>query len=334
MTATHITLLVDEFRCMLTAVEGPHRFPALEQVFSRGQPCSINAPSPNHLRFALFGIDAAGELPVAALTHVSDRKAPLDGDYYWLRSDPVTMWADMAQVFMTSHGFADLDTHERNGIEDCIRGVLLDEGISVHGEHPERWCIALDEPLEFEFTPLDQALGMDVSEALPGHPEARFWRRILNEIQVALHNCPVNIRRRQERRQEINSVWFWGGGFLPEVAMHNPFDSVYSNNPVSRGLAIINDCQLKKQKQAVRGDFSQDGRAVLIDWASFSQYAVEELERLEALVGRLLEQVDDGKIILRLLDGKGEGRDYDHRARRRFWRRKVSLIKPATPARA
>jgi hypothetical protein len=332
VTATHITLLVDEFRHMVAAVEGPHRFPALEQVFSRGQSCSVNAPSPNHLRFALFGIEAAGELPVAALTHVNDRKTPPDGDYFWLRSDPVTMWADMARVFMTSHGFADLDAHERNGIEDCIRGVLQDEGINVHGGHPERWCIALDEPLEFDFTPLDQAVGMDVSEALPDHPEARFWRRILNEVQVALHHCPVNIRRREQGRQEINSVWFWGGGFMPEVATHNPVDTVYSNNPVSRGLAIINDCRLKSQKKAVREDFSRDGRAVLIDWAPSSQFAVEELERLEALVGRLLEQVDHRNIILRLLDGKGEGRSYDHRARRRFWRRKKPLIKPADSA--
>lgn len=332
MTATHITLLVEEFRDMVAAVDGPHRFPALEQVLSRGQSCHLSAPSPDHLRFSLFGIEATGELPVAALTHVSDRKVPTDGHYYWLRSDPVTMWADMAQVFMTSHGFADLDAHERNGIEDCIRGVLLDEGINVHTEHPERWCIALDKPLEFEFTPLDQALGMDVSESLPGHPEARFWRRLLNEIQVALHNCPVNIRRRQEGRQEINSVWFWGGGFLPEATAHNPVDTVYSNNPVSRGLGIINDCRLKKQKRAVRRDFSLDGRAVLIDWVPASQYAVEELERLEALVRLLLEQVDQGKIILRLLDGKGEGCSYDSRARRRFWRRRVALGKPAPSA--
>ena len=326
MTATHITLLVEEFRQMVGALDGENRFPALEMVLSRGRACRIESASANHLRFALFGIEPDGDLPVAALTHVSDRKKKaLQNNYYWLRSDPVTMWADMAKVFMTSHGFADLNPYERNEIENCIRSVLLDEGVDFHSDHPERWCIALNEPLQFDFTPLDDALGMDVADALPQHPEARFWRRILNEIQVALHNCPVNIRRRQSGKQEINSVWFWGGGFIPDAAPHDLIDTVYSNNPVTRGLAIINDCRLQKQGWAGNGNFSRDGRTVLVDWVPASQYAAEELEQLEGLVRQLLKLADQGRIALTLFDGSGEGRLYDRSARRRFWRRKAPL---------
>ena len=311
---------------MVGKLNGENRFPALEMVLSRGRACRIESASANHLRFSLFGIEPDGDLPVAALTHVSDRKKKaLQNNYYWLRSDPVTMWADMAKEFMTSHGFADLNPYERNEVENCIRTVLLDEGIDFHSDHPERWCIALNEPLQFDFTPLDDALGMDVADSLPQHPEARFWRRILNEIQVALHNCPVNIRRRQSGKQEINSVWFWGGGFIPEAAPHDLIDTVYSNNPVTRGLAIINDCRLKKQDWAGQGDFSRDGRTVLVDWVPASQYAAEEVEHLEALARQLLQLTDRGKITLTLYDGSGEGRFYDRSARRRFWRRKAPL---------
>jgi len=321
---------------MVGALDGESRFPALEMVLSRGRACRIESASANHLRFALFGIEPDGILPVAALTHVSDRKKEaLQDNYYWLRGDPVTMWADMAKVFMTSHGFADLDPYERNEIEICIRTVLLDEGVDFHSDHPERWCIALNEPLKFDFTPLDEALGMDLADALPQHPEARFWRRILNEIQVALHNCPVNIRRRQSGKQEINSVWFWGGGFIPDATPHNLIDTVYSNHPVTCGLAIINDCRLQKQGWAGHGNFSRDGRSILIDWVPATQYAAEELEQLEGLARQLLKLTDQGKIALTLYDGGGEGRLYDRSARRRFWRRKVPLAAalPA-PARA
>jgi hypothetical protein len=325
VTVTHITLLVETLRDLVGALGEPHRFPALEQLYSRGGVHRLPSVTPNHLRFSLFGIEPDGDLPVAALTHVSDRKKTPRDNYYWLRSDPVTMWADMAQVFMTSHGFADLDPYERNEIEICIRSVLLEEGIDFHSDHPERWCIALNEPLQFEFTPLDEALGMDVAESLPQHPEARFWRRILNEIQVALHNCPVNIRRRLSGRQEINSVWFWGGGFIPDAATHDPFDTVYSNHPVSRGLAIINDCRLRKQGEAGRGDFNRDGRSVLVDWTPESKYAAEELEQLENLTRQLLNLADRDRIELTLFDGSGEGRHYNRSAHRRFWRRRVPL---------
>ena len=329
MTVTHLNLFVEEFHQMVGAIEGSHRFPALEQLFSRGSNSQIEAGSANHIRFALFGIEPDKLLPVAALTHVSDRKQTADDDYFWLRSDPVTLWADMAQVFMTSHGFADLNPFERNEIENCIRSVLMEEGIDLHADHPERWCIALNDPLDFEFTSLDEALGMDLADALPQHPEARFWRRILNEIQVALHNCPVNVRRRQSGKQEINSVWFWGGGFIPEAAPHDLIDTVYSNNPVTRGLAIINDCRLKSQQMATRGGFSRDGNAILVDWTPASQYAVEELEQLESRTRQLLKLADQGQLVLFFYPGNGAGRKYDRRSRRRFWKRKVPLSRPA-----
>ena len=311
---------------MAGALDGSCRFPALELVFARGRVVRIDSAAANHLRFALFGIEPDGVLPVAALTHVSDRKATQLDDYYWLRSDPVTLWADMAQVFMTSHGFADLDPYERNEIENCVRGVMQEEGIDFHSDHPERWCIALNKPLVFEFTPLDEALGMDLADVIPKHPQARFWRRILNEIQVALHHCPVNIERRLSGKQEINSVWFWGGGVIPDSAAHDLIDTVYSNNPVTRGLAIINDCRLKPQSRSGEGDFSRDGRSILVDWLPASRHAMEELQQLEDLVSHFLTLADQGRIELPLYDGNGEGRFYDRRARHRFWRRRTPLV--------
>jgi len=326
VTDTRITLLVEDFQGLVGAVDQALRLPSLEQVFSKGRSCRLESSTANHLRFALFGIEGVGGLPVAALTHVSDRKKAQRGNYYWLRTDPVTMWADMAQVFMTSHGFADLDPYERNEIENCVRSVLLEEGIDFHSDHPERWCIALNEALEFDFTPLNDALGMDMADALPGHPEARFWRRILNEVQVALHNCPVNIRRRQSGKQEVNSVWFWGGGFIPDATPHDLIDTVYSNHPVTRGLAIINDCRLKKLDQASYANFSGDGRSVLIDWMPATRFAQEELENLEILVRQLLDSVEVNAITLTLFDGNGLGRIFDRSSRFRFWRRKASLV--------
>jgi len=334
VTDTHITLLVEDLRSLVEATDRAQRLPALEQLFAKGRPRRIESATANHLRFALFGIEPPRDLPVAALTHLSDRKTAQRNSYYWLRTDPVTLWADMASVVMTSHGFADLDPYERNEIENCIRRVFLDESIDFHSDHPERWCIALNEPLEFEFTPLHTALGMDVSDALPGHPEALFWRRILNEVQVALHNCPVNIRRRQSGRQEINSVWFWGGGFLPDATPQNPVDTVFSGHPVTRGLAIINDCVLKDPIQAGHEDFSRDGRSVLIDWTPGTRSAQEELEQLEILVRQLLGDLGETDGTLTLFDGRGRGRIYDRSARFRFWRRKTPLVSllPASAA--
>mgnify|MGYP001580405354 FL=1 len=325
MTSTHITLLVEDLGRLVAAADASERLPSLEQIFSRGVGCPLDSDTPNHLRFAFFGIEHPGDLPVAALTHVNDREHNPRNDYFWLRTDPVTMWADMARVFMTDYGFADLNPFERNEIENCIRSVLEEEGIQMHSDHPERWCIALDKPLDFDFTPLDEAIGMDVADALPNHPEARYWRRILNEIQVALHNCPVNVSRRMSGKQEINSVWFWGGGFIPDAAPHDIFDTVYSNHPVTRGLAIINDCRLKRKSEVENTEFKDDGRSILIDWSIESRDPKRELMQIEWLSQRLLALVKPEHVALTLFDGSGQGRIYDRKSGRRFWRRNKPL---------
>jgi hypothetical protein len=323
----HITLLVENFHDLGAAAGSDQRNPALELILSRGAPVSIASPTIDHLRFHLFGIQPEGTVPVAALTHVNDRGEVPPHKYFWLRSDPVTVWADMARAFMASHGFADLNPYERNEIEICIRKVLEDEGIHLHSDHPERWCIALQEPLDFEFTSLDEALGMDLADALPHHREALHWKRILNEVQVALSNCPVNVRRRQSGGRQINSVWFWGGGFMPDAVSHDVFDTVYSDNAVTRGLSIINDCRLKKRTAAEQAHFSQDGRTILIDWEAETDDPATELKRLEWLVTPLIAMVKQNQAVITLYDGSGQGRMLDRSLQKRIWRRRKPLFR-------
>ena len=320
-----VTLLVQDLQGLAKTLQIDQRYPALEMILSRGRHFRAKAQSPDHFRFSLFGVQAEGELPIAALTRAGDGAQKPDPHQYWLRTDPVTLWADMARVVMTSYGFFDLDEFERNEIEDCVRSVLLEQGIHLHADHVERWCIALGEPLSFSFTPLEEALGMDMAEALPEAAGSRHWRRIMNEIQITLHACPVNVRRRQRGQQEINSVWFWGGGFIPDASRHGVFDTVYSDNPVSRGLATINDCRLKHQTELSAVDFGSDGQSILVDWGSGSGDPYRELKLLEDLANRLLAELYNPATEFEVYCGKFNGWRFKKHSGRKFWRRIRSL---------
>ncbi len=280
----------------------------------------MESQSPDHLRFKLFGIEPEAELPIASLTHAADQGANPGQHQYWLRLDPVTLMVDMSRVVMTSHGFAGRDELERNELEKVVRSVLHEQGIVLHCDHPERWCIALDEPLNFGFTPLEDALGMDLAEVFPEHPDALHWRGIINEIEIALHASSLKLRRRQKGQQAINSVWFWGGGFIPDVGAQGVFDTVYSDHPVTRGLAVINDCRFRKQPEVKPVNFNHDGQSILVDWTLKSRDPKQELDRLERFVQQLLGQVRDGSIELVFYCGKNEGWRYGWWSGRRFWR--------------
>lgn len=315
-----ITFLVQDLRQLINAAQADQRFPALERVLSRGSHFRAQAPSPDHFRFNLFGIESNGHLPVAALTRVSDSGQKPDRKY-WLRTDPVTLWADMARVVIAGHGLADLDEFDRNEIENTVRSVLMEEGIQLHADHPERWCIALEEPMTGSFPPVSEALGMDLSEAMQENPEARHWRRIMNEIEIALHSCPVNIRRRQAGQHEINSVWFWGGGLIPDATEHAVFDAVYSDHPVTRGLSAINDSKLQSQTEFDPDRLGPEVQSVLVDWTVNLQRPGASLSELESVLDKILsdQRTKSGSLVLYC--GRHDGWRFKSAGKWRWWRR-------------
>jgi len=321
-------VLVEQLVSLLSSAQPGVRLPALETILACAHMHVQESSDPDELRCALFGVDAVEALPIGALTYVADHGKIAIGKDYCLRADPVTLWADMARVIMTSYGFADLDETERDEIEITVRSVLLEEGMDFGTSHPERWTIALERPLDFAFPPLHKALGADVGEVLPEHPEALRWRRILNEIQVALHACPVNMKRRREGRQEINSVWFWGGGYLPAPSGKPSYCTVFSNHPVSRGLALVHECQLlnvsaTENLESMAADMTQPGN-ILIDWTPWCGPAKAPLAQLDSLARSLLSLVKHHGLTLDFYAGNGTCWTLNHLHALRFWRRRRS----------
>jgi hypothetical protein len=166
---------------------------------------------------------------------------------------------------------------------------------------------------------------MDLAEAMQQNPAARHWRRIMNEIEIALHSCPVNIRRRQVGRHEINSVWFWGGGLIPAATEHAVFDVVYSDHPVSRGLAAINDCKLQSQREFDPDQMDPEFKSALIDWTVDLQQPEASLLELESLVDRILQDNSNTSGHLVLYCGRHDGWRFKSSGKWRWWRRTRTL---------
>ena len=307
------TLFVEDLRGLAAALPADARYPCLERVLSRGRTRQLASNSTNHLRFELFGAEPEGHLPVAALTHLVAHGASATEKGYWLRADPVSLRADMTRVFMTGCGFVDYDADERNAIGHVVTQALSGEGIEVQTVAERCWCLRLPGALPFEFAPLNEALGVDLAEALPDHPEAAMWKRLLTDIQVELHQSEVNASRRERGRAEVNSVWFWGGGGLPGT-IDSRYETVYSNDPVSGGLALRAGCALKARDEAVPG-----AGPSLVDWTMDSADAPREAAKLERVVSDLIS--GSGPERLELIDGGGHAWQYDRAASRRFWLR-------------
>ena len=52
---------------------------------------------------------------------------------------------------------------------------------------------------------------------LPLAAESREHDRLVGELQLLLHQAPMNRQREEQGRLPVNSIWFWGGGHAPPV---------------------------------------------------------------------------------------------------------------------
>lgn len=176
--------------------------------------------------------------PVAALTRQVDAGDANGG--LWLRADPANVLPDMQGVRLMAwaEGLT-VEQADVNALLPALQPVFADAGFRLDAPVPARWYVRLpdDAPLP-AFTAPDAALGDDLFAHLPEGENSRPWRALLTEAQVLLHQHPWNQQRLARGRSAINSLWFWGGGRLPE-SVHTPHAQVRSHDALLRSLAML-----------------------------------------------------------------------------------------------
>lgn len=157
------------------------------------------------------GADSA--LAAAAITR--EYVAHDAGAHTWLSADPAWVQPEMNGVRLLACGQLQLTMDEALAFVDALRPAFADAGIDLQITTPDRWHLRLpaNTPLP-DFAAPEQALGEDLSQHLPQGAEGKRWRVLLNDIQVLLHQHPLNTARRARGLAPVNSLWLWGGGAL------------------------------------------------------------------------------------------------------------------------
>ncbi|MBI5450617.1 MAG: hypothetical protein HY940_04595 [Gammaproteobacteria bacterium] len=224
----------------------------LERVLSRAVCHEISGP-PAHLPLLtrLFDWPADQDVPVAALTSLIDR--PGHKAAYTLRADPVHLKADRDRVVLyRARDLAVTDTEAQQLVTD-INTQLAEPGWQLSADHPSRWYVDVVAPPEGLITqPPDAALGQDIFPCQPSGASGGLWRRRINEIQMLLHEHPLNVARAAHGQHEINSLWLWGGGVLPESAPRLAWHQVFTADPLAAGLARC--CNIRLIDQAMTAE--------------------------------------------------------------------------------
>lgn len=180
--------------------------------------------------------------PLAALTRQLDARDA--GDALWLRADPAHVRADMTAVRLLACGAIGLDREQADALLVAIKPVFDEAGCELSAPTPDRWYLRL--PTESAlpaFVEPEHALGDEIHDLLPPGPSGRPWRALLNEVQIVLHNHPLNAQRMRNGQLAVNSVWFFGAGRLPSQ-VSGPATGIASDDAELRALALAAGAEL------------------------------------------------------------------------------------------
>lgn len=176
--------------------------------------------------------------PIAALTRQADAVAEDAALSAWLRADPAYVQPDINGARLLACGdMLQLTEADSAALLPALKPLFGDIGFTIDAPTPSRWYLRVPRESKLPaFTDPENALGDDLFEHLAEGADGRRWRALLSEAQVTLHTHPWNGQRIAQGKLPVNSLWFWGGGVLPD-AVQAAHGTVYSNEETIRALA-------------------------------------------------------------------------------------------------
>lgn len=250
--------------------------------------------------------------PIAALTRQAD--AGDAAGSAWLRADPAYVRPDIngARLLAYSHALG-MTEEDSAAFLPALQPLFGDAGFPLDATTPAHWYLCLSREVRLPaFSDPADALGEDLFDHLAEGVDGHRWRALLSEAQVTLHNHPWNERRIQLGKPPINSLWFWGGGTLPDL-VSSPHAAVHTDDESAHALAnaarIAEALPTRFPGAFVDSVFDLQAERDLMrlqnDWLLPALAAIDrgELQQLEL-------DTDDGRVIA-----------ISRRQRWRFWRK-------------
>jgi hypothetical protein len=182
------------------------------------EPTSLHAPHERALARA-FGWRVEGDaaLPWAARAARADGIEP--GTAAWGLLTPVHWRVGTDAIHLAAPQALALGEDASRALFEAVRPLFDGEGFIFAWGAPLRWYAAHADFAALRTASLERAVGRNVDRWLPAQREARLVRRLQNEVQMLLHEHPINREREAAGALPVNSFWLSGcGPWQPEAA--------------------------------------------------------------------------------------------------------------------
>lgn len=225
-----------------------------------------------------FGIESEAYAAISWLGEGNDPEG-----YCWMYADPVHFTLQRDYFSLAYPAPLLLPRDESADLLADINRHFGEDGLVFCIGASGRWYLRTEHAPQMSTTLLERAAGRDVREFQSQGPDAANWKRILNELQMLLHQHPVNEAREARGELVVNSLWLSGQGRLPERSNPGPYACVYARQPIARGLGYLSGAQVDfvpKLDDYLESDSAND--LLVID--AWGEDCAEWLQALQRLI--------------------------------------------------
>ncbi len=175
-------------------------------------------PGSDVANLSVFGYDPrtcyTGRSPLEAIS----MGVVLGPDDVAFRMNLVTLKPQGSAIYMQDFSAGHISTSEARELVETLQKELGGSGIEFHAgvgyRHLMVWRGGKD---GMRSTPPHDISGKAVLDALPSGDGADVLNNIMNHSQMALHDHPVNVLRKEKGLLPANSIWLWGHGKTPRI---------------------------------------------------------------------------------------------------------------------
>lgn len=164
---------------------------------------------------------------------------------FWIRADPVHLRIEQNHIMLADSQAFQISQEEAEQIAQDLNNNLDNYDFSFLPLQPDRWYIQTPRMPKIHTCTLSQVTCQNINNFLPTGDESITWHKIFNEIQMLLHEHAVNQARESRGELMINSVWFWGGGNMPQ-SIQSPYTHIWSDNDFARALSLASNTSCSK----------------------------------------------------------------------------------------
>lgn len=240
----HLQLLIPSLfwpEPSLTGIYQDLPLPALEGLLSKSSVTESETREVEAWLCEAFGVAKQQDWPVAPITlKVDGTENSTTNHGYWLRADPVHLHIEHDQILLADSRVFPINAAEAGELTGILNRHFAESGHNIlfMPLHSARWYLCLKDIPPPQTHPLAEAVNKGIHGLLPYGASACEWRKLFNEVQMLLHEQPLNLAREARGEPAINGVWFWGGGVMPK-SFHSAYTHVCGNNVLAQALALM-----------------------------------------------------------------------------------------------